>query len=146
MRFRPVAATAILVCLAAATTPAASTGFASTLSGTSETFNGEKFKFTGTGNMTFDDVAGTVNYSFQLSNGLTFSGTGQAAVTPKGRIFAVVTTAAGGISGSAVIEGKASKGRDKFAAKIVAAIPNRLGPPPAGFVLSKMKVKGTKQA
>ena len=126
--------------------PAESLGFSSTLRGVSETFTGQKFKFTGVGTMSFDDVAGTVSYSFLLSNGLTFAGTGTAAVTPKGRIFGVVTTQSAGIAGSAVIEGKAAKDRRKFSVTIAAAIPNRLGPPPSGFVLSKMKAKGTRAA
>ena len=140
-----LSAVALVVLFAPSRAPAATQGFDCTLKGVSETFNGEKFPYTGTGTMTFDDVAGTVNYSFTLSNTLTFEGTGTAALTPKGRIFGVVNTNSGGINGSAIIEGKAAKDGSKFAAKIVAAIPNRLGPAPGGFVLSKIKVKGTKQ-
>lgn len=138
-------AMALVVVFAPSRTPAATLGFDATLKGVSETFNGDKFPYTGTGTMTFDDVAGTVTYSFQLSNGLTFSGDGTAAVTAKGRIFGVVSAGSPGIDGSAVIEGKANKDRTKFNAKIFAAIPNRLGPPPNGFVISKIKVKGTLQ-
>ena len=141
-----LSAVALVVVLAPSRTTAATLGFDATLKGVSETFDGDKFPYTGTGTMTFDDVAGTVDYSFQLSNGLTFSGTGTAAVTPKGRIFGVVDTSSNGINGSAVIEGKAKKDGSKFTAKIFAAIPNRLGPPPGGFVISKIKVKGTRQA
>ena len=141
----PAALAALFVCLVTARAPAASVVFDTSLAGTSETFQGQKFAFTGEGTMTIDDVAGTLAYSFQLNNGFTFAGTGNAAVTAKGRIFGVVTTESNGIMGSAVVEGKASAKRDKFAVKITAAIPNRLGPPPSGFVLSKMKAKGTKQ-
>lgn len=125
------------------------------LKGTSETFGGEKFKFTGTGTMTIDEVTGTLTFSFNLSNGLTFGGTGTAAVTEKGRVFGVIdlsqsTTSIAGLSlggaeGSAVVDGKAKTDGSSFSAKITAGIPNRLGPPPAGFVLSKMSVKGTRQ-
>lgn len=140
------AATALLVLASAAPTPAANVVFDCTLKGKSETFGGQKFKFTGAGTMTIDDVAGTLTYSFALSNGLTFSGQGTAAITEKGRVFGSVDTSSPGIDGVAVVEGAASKDRRKFTVKIAAAIPNRLGAPPQGFVLSKMTAKGTRQA
>lgn len=139
------AAAALFFVLVPRPAPAATSSYDATLKGVSETYNADKFKFTGEGTMAFDDVASTATFNFTLSNQLTFSGSGTAAVTPKGRIFGLATTTSGQIQGSAIIDGKASKDRKKFTANIVAAIPNRLGNPPQGFVLSKMKVKGTLQ-
>jgi len=125
--------------------PAASIVYNCTLVGKSETFTAQHFPFKGTGTMTIDDVAGTVSYSFQLSNGLTFSGTGQAAITAKGRIFGLVSANSPGVTGTAVVDGSTPKNRKTFTVKITAAIPNRLGPAPQGFVLSKMTAKGKQQ-
>jgi hypothetical protein len=114
-----------------------------TLTGKSETYQGQHFPFKGTGTMTIDDVTNTVSYSFTLTNGLTFTGTGQGAVTPKGRVFGLVSAdGSNDTHGSAVIVGSAAKNRKSFTVKITAAIPDRLGDPPAGFVVSKMTVKG----
>lgn len=140
-----LAAAAAILLFAPAPDAAAAFTYNTTLSGTSETFTGQKFKFTGTGTMSFDDVASTVTYSFLLSNGLTFAGTGQSAVTAKGRILGLVNSSSGGYTGSAVIQGSATKDRKKFTVKIVAAIPNRLGLPPQGFVLSTITAKGKQQ-
>lgn len=136
------AVTAAVLLFAPTSVPAASTTFDATLTGTSETFLGQHFPFKGTGTMTIDDVAGTVTYSFALSNGLTFSGTGAAAVTAKGRVFGLVNSSSGGISGTAIVVGSTPKNRKTFTVKITAAIPNRLGPAPSGFVISKMTAKG----
>ena len=120
---------------------AASRTFDVTLKGVSKTVGGDRFKYTGEGTMSIDDVSGTFDYDIQLSNGLTFSGSGNAAVTEKNEVFAVATTTSGGISGSVVFVGKL-KG-SKFKGKLTAAVPNRIGPPPAGFVLSTAKISGS---
>jgi hypothetical protein len=140
-----LAAAAAIVLFAPTPAPAATFNYTATLAGVSETFDGHHFPFKGTGTMTIDDVAGTVSYSFDLNNGLTFSGTGQAAVTPKGRVFGLVNSSSGGINGTAIVVGSTPKSRKTFTVKITAAIPNRLGPAPGGFVISKMTAKG-KQA
>jgi hypothetical protein len=125
------------------------------LKGTSETFAGEKFPFTGVGTMTIDEGNGLLSFNLQLSNGLSFTGNGQAAVTERGRVFASVDLESGSssilglplgiIEGVAVIDGKTKRDRSSFSVKMTAAIPNRLGPPPQGFVLSKMSAKGTRR-
>ncbi|MCB9881090.1 MAG: hypothetical protein H6834_04810 [Planctomycetes bacterium] len=120
------------------------TTFVAALKGKSETFDGQKFPYTGVGTLTIDEATGALSYSFDLSNGLTFAGTGTAAITSKGRIFGIVDTSSGGIMGSVIIEGKTDANRQKFSVKMTAAIPNRLGPPPGGFVLSKIKAKGVR--
>jgi hypothetical protein len=141
-----LAATAATVLfMTPARAPAASFVYNATLVGKSETFTGQHFPYKGSGTMTIDDVAGTVSYSFLLTNGLTFAGTGQAAITPKGRVFGLVTSSSGGINGTAIVEGSTPKNRKTFTVKITAAIPNRLGPAPQGFVLSKITAKGKQQ-
>lgn len=125
------------------------------LKGTSETFAGEKFPFTGVGTMTIDEGNGLLSFNLQLSNGLSFTGDGQAAVTERGRVFASVDLESGAsgllglplgtIEGVAVVDGKTKRDRSSFSVKMTAAIPNRLGPPPQGFVLSKMSAKGTRR-
>jgi hypothetical protein len=126
------------------------------LKGTSETFDGSKFPFTGIGTMTIDTGTGVLTFSFLLSNGLTFEGSGLASVTEKNRIFGSVDIGTGttnvlglplgGIEGVVVIDGKAKSDGSSFSVKMIAAVPNRLGPPPAGFVLSKMSAKGVRNA
>ncbi|MBL8900463.1 MAG: hypothetical protein JNM84_22730 [Planctomycetes bacterium] len=125
------------------------------LKGTSETFDGSKFPFTGVGTMTIDTGTGLLTFQFQLSNGLSFSGDGIAAVTEKNRIFASVDLESGTtsflgvplgvIEGVAVIDGKGKSDGSSFSAKMTAAVPNRLGAPPQGFVLSKMSAKGVRR-
>ena len=102
---------ALLLVATSQSAPAANAKYDSTLKGVSETFDGHKFPYSGSGTMTIDDVTGTLTYSYLLSNGLTFAGSGNAAITAKGRIFGSVTTSSGGIYGAAVVEGKASKDR-----------------------------------
>jgi hypothetical protein len=125
------------------------------LKGTSETFAGEKFPFTGVGTMTIDEGNGLLSFNLQLSNGLGFTGDGQAAVTERGRVFASVDLESGSssifglplgaIEGVAVVDGKTKRDRSSFSVKMTAAIPNRQGPPPQGFVLSKISAKGTRR-
>jgi hypothetical protein len=125
------------------------------LKGTSETFDGSKFPFTGVGTMTIDTATGLLTFQFQLSNGFNFEGDGIAAVTEKNRIFGSVDFETGStsffglplglIEGNAVVEGKAKSDGSSFSIKMIAAIPNRQGPPPAGFVLSKMSAKGVRR-
>ncbi len=119
---------------------AATRSFSFTLKGLSKTTAGEKFKYTGSGSLAFDDQTGAFTYSVELSNGLTFEGDGQGALTSKNELFAVGNSAAGGISGTVLFVGKL-KG-SKLKGKFTAAIPNRLGPPPAGFVLSTAAING----
>ena len=115
-----------------------------TMKGVSNTTSDDKFKFTGTGTLSFDDVAGTFSYSIELSNGLTFAGSdGVSGVSGKNKVFAVASSSSGGINGTAIFVGKIKSAGKKFSAKVTAAIPNRLGPPPAGFVLTTGKVSGT---
>jgi hypothetical protein len=138
------AATAAFLAMAPAR--AAAVDYDVKLNGVSETYQGQHFPYTGTGTMTIDDTTNTVSYTFALSNGLTFTGTGQGAVTPKGRVFGLVSAdGSNSTHGNAVIVGSASKDRKSFTVKITAAIPDRLGPPPAGFVISRITAKGKKK-
>lgn len=111
--------------------------------GLSRTTFDATFPFTGTGTLTVDDVTGAFAYEIDLSNGLTFSGSGLAAVSTKGDLFATSTTESDGIEGVLIFTGKLKKNGAKITAgKLTVAVPNRLGPAPAGFVLSTAKLTG----
>lgn len=124
------------------------TTFVAFLKGTSETTADDKFKFNGFGSITIDEGSGQLTYSFLLDNGFTFSGSGVAAVSEKNNVNALIdvesggTVDAGGISGQGILDGKVDRNRTKFKGSLIVAVPNRLGPAPAGFVLSKIKIAG----
>ena len=114
--------------------------------GVSNTVAGQAFKFTGKGTMTVNETTGKFTYSLKLSNGLTFAGSGELARTTKNQVYAKSTTMSGGIEGVVIFTGKMAAGDKKFkAGKMYAAVPNRLGAPPAGFVYSTAKLSGTRQ-
>lgn len=114
--------------------------------GRSQTTFGDAFPFTGKGTLTVDDVTGEFEYEIELSNGLTFSGSGVAASTTKGELFATSTTMSDGIEGVLIFTGKLKKNGARIkAGKLAVAVPNRLGPPPAGFVYSTAKITGKRQ-
>ncbi|NKB87786.1 MAG: hypothetical protein GKS06_06155 [Acidobacteria bacterium] len=113
-------------------------------SGVSKTVFGDAFKFTGKGTMTVNEATGAFSYSIELSNGLTFEGEGELARSTKNEVFAKSTTTSGGIDGVVIFTGKMAGGDKKFkAGKMYAAIPNRLGAAPTGFVYSTAKLSGT---
>lgn len=115
--------------------------------GASKTVFGQTFRFTGNGTLTVDTDTGIFTYSIALSNGLTFEGTGQVAQTVKNEVFGTgTTTSAGGIAGNVILTGKLKRKGAKFAAgKLYAAIPNRLGPAPDGFVYTTARLSGKRQ-
>jgi hypothetical protein len=114
--------------------------------GVSKTTMGDAFPFTGKGTMTVNEGTGEFSYSIKLSNGLTFEGSGDIARTSKDEVFGTATTVSGGLAGTIIITGKVKKGGAKFAGgKLYAAVPNRLGAPPDGFVYTTAKLTGKRQ-
>lgn len=118
----------------------------SVYAGRSKTTAGETFEFTGEGTLTVDDVTGDFTYEVALSNGLTFIGSGMAAETVNGDLFAASSTESDGIEGVLIFTGKLkNNGKRITNGKLTVAIPNRLGPAPDGFVMTTAKLKGRLQ-
>ena len=135
----------LAVCLLAACdcAKAAVTNYAVTIKGTSSTLAGQKFKFTATGTMTWDNVSGSNIFTVSTSAGLVFDGVGTMGNGKKA--FAAVQFGTGGTNGCAVFSGKFDKTMSKFNGKFYASVPNRLGPAPSGFVFTTGSMKATLQ-
>jgi hypothetical protein len=110
------------------------------LKGSTLTLDGQKFAFTATGNMWWEQTSGAVYFNVTSSAGPTFTGTGTMANGVKGA-FATTTFDMGTSGGTAVFLGKFSKDLSTFSGKFTAGSPDRLGPAPGGFVYTSGSVK-----
>jgi hypothetical protein len=115
-----------------------------TLKGTSNTLDGQKFPFTATGVMTWDQTTGAVTFTATTSVGVTFTGAGILARGAKAS-YALTTFDSGFVTGSAVFLGKFSTDGAQFSGKFQAGSPNRLGQPPGGFVYTTGSIKALRR-
>lgn len=129
-------AAALVVSLAAGNSARAATiNLNVGLKGVSKTSDGRSFPFTGTGTGTLDDTTGGITFTVNASNGLTFTGTGNAFPGTK-NTFGIVQIQSNAIFGTMVLDGKTNARTRKFTGKYYIVFPNRLGAPPAGTVFS----------
>jgi|GEM_PF-2863434 len=115
-----------------------------TLKGTSNTLDGQKFPFTATGSMSWDEATGAVSFTAATSAGVPFTGDGTLARGAKSS-YASTSFNCGAILGNAIFAGKFSSDKKQFSGKFQAGSPNRLGPAPGGFVFTSGSVKALRR-